>query len=130
MPTDIYFIVEYFSGESDSLIFQTDDASNVARVGRASRVGTRAGRYIKLVKLIKIVKVGKFFSQANKIQNKREESLAHKIQQQKEQELENNSSTKDLKATDWENDSRASKFLMQKHFFRGDRKFNRQNTFE
>lgn len=62
MPMDIYFFVEWFSGESDNLIFQTDDASNVARVGRASRVGTRAGRYIKLVKLIKIVKVGKFFS--------------------------------------------------------------------
>ena len=62
MPMDIEFVVEYFSGEADNLIFQTDDASNVARVGRASRVGTRAGRYIKLVKLIKIVKVGKFFA--------------------------------------------------------------------
>jgi hypothetical protein len=64
MPMDIYFVMEYFSGQSDDLIFQTDDASNVARVGRASRVGTKAGRYIKLVKLIKIIKVSKFFSQA------------------------------------------------------------------
>jgi hypothetical protein len=64
MPMDIYVVMEYFSGQSDDLIFQTDDASNVARVGRASRVGTKAGRYIKLVKLIKIIKVSKFFSQA------------------------------------------------------------------
>ena len=88
MPMDINLFVEWFSGESDNLIFQTDDASNVARVGRASRVGTRAGRYIKLVKLIKIVKVGKFFSQANKIQLKREQILAKKLMEQKEQAIE------------------------------------------
>ena len=62
MPLDIYFVTDYFTEKSDNLIFQTDDASNVARVGRASRVGTKAGRYLKLVKLIKIIKVTKFIS--------------------------------------------------------------------
>ena len=72
MPLDIYFIMKYISGESESVIQQTDDASNVARVGRASRVGTRAGRFLKLVKLIRIVKVAKFFKQTDAIQKKRE----------------------------------------------------------
>ena len=83
MPMDIYFIMQYLSGQSESLILQTDDASNVARVGRASRVGTKAGRYIKLVKLIRIVKVAKFFKQTNTIQNKREELLQKKSQEGK-----------------------------------------------
>ena len=60
MPLDIYFVIWFLEGEG-SLINQTDDAQNVARVGRASRVGTKAGRYIKLVKLIRIVRVAKFF---------------------------------------------------------------------
>lgn len=67
MPIDIYFVMEFISGDSESLILQTDDASNVARVGRASKVGTKAGRYIKLVKLIRIVKVAKFFKQTDAI---------------------------------------------------------------
>lgn len=66
MPMDIYFFVQYITGGNE-IILQTDDASNVARVGRASRVGTRAGRYIKLVKLIRIIKVAKFFKQTNQI---------------------------------------------------------------
>lgn len=61
MPLDVYFIMQYISGQEESLLLQTDDASNVAKVGRASRVGTKAGRYIKLIKLIRIVKVAKFF---------------------------------------------------------------------
>lgn len=60
MPLDVYFVVQILTGDTDSMIYQTDDASNVARVGRASRVGTKAGRYIKLVKLIRIIKVAKF----------------------------------------------------------------------
>lgn len=75
MPLDIYFIMKYISGESESVIQQTDDASNVARVGRASKVGTRAGRFVKLVKLIRIVKVAKFFKQTDAIQKKREHFL-------------------------------------------------------
>ena len=80
--------MEFISGDSESLILQTDDASNVARVGRASKVGTKAGRYIKLVKLIRIVKVAKFFKQTDAIQKKREIFLQNKIQESKKKEKE------------------------------------------
>ena len=71
MPFDIYFVVETFQGDqNDNILIQTDDASNVARLGRSSKVGTKAGRYIKLVK---IVRVAKFFKQTAAIQNRREE---------------------------------------------------------
>jgi len=61
MPSDIYFFMQFLSGDQEDIVSQTDEATNVARLGRSSKIGTKAGRYIKLVKLIKIVRVAKFF---------------------------------------------------------------------
>ena len=58
MPLELYFVIQFISGNSEDALLQTDDASVVASLGgRASRIGTKVGRYIKL---IKIVKIGKF----------------------------------------------------------------------